>query len=160
MSQKNYESIPLISQDVSTSPSSTNRSGVGKTALVAEVFGTATLVQIGCGANCVATYLGGVSGMWQVGVVWTLGAILGIYASAAQSGGHLNPAVTLSFALVRPDDFSIMQVIPYWVAQLMGAMIAAFINSILFTTAIQNFEANLEGDSLLESAKAFGDYWR
>ena len=170
--KKNYESIPLISQNdaegttaataTATNSSGTRRSGgIDKRALVAEIFGTATLVQIGCGANCVSTYLDdGMVGMWQIGAVWTLGAMIGIYSSAAQSGGHINPAVTLAFALVRRDDFSLGQVIPYWVAQLIGAMIGAFINNILFTTAISNYEEELKGDSLLESATPFGDYWR
>ena len=130
-------------------------------ALAGEFFGTATLVQIGCAANCINILLGGMSGMWQVGAVWTLGAMMGIYISAAQSGGHLNPAVSLAFALVRPHDFPFQSVIPYWIAQLAGAFVAGVINIILFTTAIKNFEADLKHHSdILMSAAAFGDYWR
>lgn len=131
-------------------------------ALVAEFFGTATLVQVGCGANCVAILLGKMSGMWQVAAIWTLGAILGIYISAAQSGGHLNPAVSLSFALVRPADFPIQSVLPYWIAQLLGAFVAGLINLLLFTTVIGTFEEglDLEDGETLESASAFGNYWR
>jgi glycerol uptake facilitator protein len=129
-------------------------------ALVAEFFGTATLVQIGCGANCIGLYLGALTGMWQAASVWTLGAMLGIYISASRSGGHLNPAVTLAFALVRRDDFPMTSVLPYWAAQLAGAFSAAVINLLLYTTAIKNFEADLgEGESLT-SATTFGCYWR
>jgi glycerol uptake facilitator protein len=136
-----------------TPPSTTN-------ALVAEFFGTATLVQIGCGANCIGLYLGALVGMWQAASVWTLGAMLGIYISASRSGGHLNPAVTLAFALVRRDDFPMTSVLPYWVAQLAGAFSAAVLNLFLFTTAIKNFEADLEEGDALTSATTFGCYWR
>jgi glycerol uptake facilitator protein len=129
-------------------------------ALLAEFFGTATLVQIGCGANCVALYLGALTGMWQAASVWTLGAMLGIYMSANRSGGHLNPAVTLAFALVRRDDFPMMSVLPYWAAQLAGASVAAVVNLALYATAIKNFEADLGDGEGLTSATAFGCYWR
>jgi glycerol uptake facilitator protein len=131
-----------------------------KNKLVAEFFGTATLVQIGCGANCIATYLGALVGMWQAASVWTLGAMLGIYMSANRSGGHLNPAVTLAFAVVRKDDFPISNVLPYWAAQLAGAFVAAVVNLSLFTTAITNFEADLGEGEGLTSATTFGCYWR
>jgi glycerol uptake facilitator-like aquaporin len=98
--------------------------------------------------------------MWQVAAIWTLGATLAIYISAAQSGGHLNPAVSLSFALVRPADFPMQSVLPYWIAQLLGAFAAGIINLLLFTTAIKKFEEDMEDDEILESAAAFGDYWR
>jgi glycerol uptake facilitator protein len=160
MSNKgDYGAIPL-GDGGDTTPRNTTNQFPSNSALVAEFFGTATLVQIGCGANCVATYLGALTGIWQAASVWTLGATLGIYISASRSGGHLNPAVTLAFALVRRDDFPMTSILPYWVAQLAGAFSAGVINLFLFTTAIKKFEADLgEGESLT-SATAFGDYWR
>lgn len=141
---------------------------LNKGALVSEFFGTATLVQIGCGANCIQLYLVqkslGVAGQWQVTAMWMLAAMLGIYMSAPQSGGHLNPAVTLAFALVRPRDFPIQSVLPYWIAQLVGGMAAGLMNMMLFTTAIMSYEERQHGSkqesSGLKSASAFGDYWR
>jgi glycerol uptake facilitator protein len=159
-SKGDYGAIPH--QEPSDRPTNSNRGGLPELkALVAEFFGTATLVQVGCGANCVATYLGALEGMWQVASMWTLAGMVGIYLSAAQSGGHLNPAVTLAFALVRRDDFPMQSVVPYWIAQLLGAFTGAMINLMLFTTSIAAFEADLgEDESLLTSAAAFGDYWR
>jgi MIP family channel proteins len=46
-----------------------------------------------------------------------------IYALGHVSGAHFNPAVTFSFALMR--HFPRRQIVPYWTAQLAGALIAA-----------------------------------
>lgn len=89
---------------------------------------------------------------------------MAIYISASISGGHLNPAVTLAFALVRRDDFPFRNVLPYWMAQLLGGIMAGAINLFLFHKAIARFEkkhglvrGSAEG---IQSAAAFGDYWR
>ena len=159
-SKGEYGAIPH--QEHSDPPMNNNRGGLPELkALVAEFFGTATLVQAGCGANCVALYLGALEGMWQVASMWTLAGMVGVYLSAAQSGGHLNPAVTLAFALVRRQDFPMQSIIPYWITQLLRAFTGGMISLMLFTKAIAAFEAELgEDESVLESAKAFGDYWR
>lgn len=102
--------------------------------------------------------------MFQIGAMFALGATMGIYATAAISGGHLNPAVTLAFALVRPDDFPYRNVVPYWIAQLLGGILAGAINLFLFHAAISHFEKKhglVRGSSDgIQSAAAFGDYWR
>lgn len=134
-----------------------------KSALIAEVFGTAMLVQIGCAANCVALYTQSFLGMGEVATVWAVATAVAIYATAALSGGHLNPAISFGFALVRPADFSFRRLIPYWMAQLLGAFVAGSINLFLFHRAIAHFEkkhAIVRGDAAsIESAAAFGDYW-
>lgn len=167
-----YQAIPEVANDEELAinsvcpPQPLLRRRLDKTALVAEFFGTTTLVQIGCGANCVAVYLVGdrksttFAGEWQVAAIWALATILGVYISAPQSGGHLNPAVSLSFALVRPHDFPIQHVLPYWMIQLLGGFVAGIINMILFTTSIKKFEDTLKAGELLKSASGFGDYWR
>jgi glycerol uptake facilitator protein len=134
-----------------------------KSALIAEVFGTAMLVQIGCAANCVALYTKSLLGMGQVATVWAVGTAAAIYATAALSGGHLNPAISFGFALVRPADFGFRRLIPYWCAQLLGAFLAGCVNLFLFYRAIAHFEKKqmiVRGDAAsIESAAAFGDYW-
>lgn len=134
-----------------------------KDKLVAEMIGTATLVQIGCGGICAGVYMGQVSGLWQIAVVWILGGMLGVYASGSTSGGHINPAVTFSFALLRPDDFSWKDVLPYWCAQLVGGIIAGLLNLMIFCKSIKVFEEDkgLERGSAegIASAVGFGDYW-
>jgi glycerol uptake facilitator protein len=102
--------------------------------------------------------------MFQIGAVWALGATLAIYCTAAISGGHLNPAVTLAFCLVRRDDFPIRNVLPYWMAQLVGSMLAAGINLTMFHVAIKRYERKhgiVRGseESIASAAGAFGNYW-
>lgn len=131
--------------------------------LMGELVGTATLVQIGCGGVCSALYLGTMDGLWEEAAIWVLGATLAVYIAAPLSGAHLNPAVTLSFAIIRPDAFHFINVIPYWFAQLLGGFLAGAINLVLFDKAIRNFEA--ENDLVRgvhpshKSAAAFGNYW-
>jgi glycerol uptake facilitator protein len=96
-------------------------------------------------------------------VVWLIAAALALYATASISGGHLNPAVTLSFALIRPDAFPMSKLIPYWLAQLAGAILAGLINLAIFHQAIVTYEMDneiLRGSPLgIKSAVAFGDYY-
>lgn len=156
-----YGSIPDDEEGGAATSTPPARDNPERAALIAEFFGTATLVQIGCAANCIGIYLGAVSGIWQAATIWTLGAMLAIYMSGSASGGHLNPAVTVSFALVRGDDFKAHYSVPYILAQLAGAFVGALINYALFSTAISNYEANFTEDTNpLISAAAFGDYWR
>lgn len=130
---------------------------------IAEVIGTTTLVQIGCGGICASFYIAGLGFTWMIPVVWILAGTVGVYVSAGSSGGHLNPAVTLAFALVRPGDFE-MKLLPwYWLAQIIGGILAGIINLIIYCTSISVYEGTLgvtrgEADSI-QSAVGFGDYW-
>jgi glycerol uptake facilitator protein len=54
---------------------------------------------------------------------WGLAVVLGVYVAGGISGAHLNPAVTLAFAVRR--DFPWRKVLPYWLAQVVGAFVAA-----------------------------------
>src|SRR3712207_2295978 len=92
-----------------------------KAALVGEVLGTFLLVLFGTGSVACAVLTGALQGLWQVAVVWGFGVTIAIYSSAALSGAHLNPAVSLAFALLRPKSFSPSRLFPYWTAQLIGA---------------------------------------
>ena len=68
---------------------------------VAEVIGTFLLVLFGTGAVAAAVLTGAQQGLWQVAVVWGFGVTFAIYATASVSGAHLNPAVSLAFAIFR-----------------------------------------------------------
>jgi len=120
-------------------------------------------VQVGTGANCIGLYVDGTQGMWQIAVIWILAATIGIFASGKISGGHLNPAVTLSFAVVRPSDFALANVVPYWAAQVLGAMLGAMINLTIFYRAAIEFEQSVgvkRGSAAsIQSAEALSDYW-
>jgi aquaporin NIP len=89
----------------------------------AEVFGTFALVFAGTGA----IIINGVSqgSITHVGVALTFGLIVlaMIYALGDVSGAHLNPAVTLGF--FAAGRLPGREVVPYIVAQLLGAFAAS-----------------------------------
>jgi MIP family channel proteins len=91
-------------------------------ALAAEAVGTFALVFLGCGAIVVDAERGGLG---TIGVALAFGLVIMamIYAVGHVSGAHLNPAVSLAFALTR--HFPWQRVAGFWAAQLVGALVAA-----------------------------------
>ncbi|MEX2446178.1 MAG: MIP/aquaporin family protein [Dehalococcoidia bacterium] len=130
---------------------------------LAEVVGTFLLVLFGTGSVAAAVLTDAQTGLWQVAVVWGFGVTLAIYATAAVSGAHLNPAVTLAMAIFRGDEFPRRRILPYWVAQVTGAAIAGLVVLLAFGPFIDrlNAEHGLErGDPGSEiSAMVFGEYF-
>lgn len=89
---------------------------------VAEMFGTFALVAAGCGA-IVVNDITGVLG--HVGIALTFGLVVLVMVAATGHlcGAHLNPAVTVAFALTR--HFPWREVPVYIGGQLLGATTAA-----------------------------------
>lgn len=100
--------------------------------LAAELFGTFALVFTGTGAVVVNDLQGGV--VSHVGVALTFGLVVLalIYALGDVSGAHFNPAVTLGFFLGR--RFPGRWVLPYLLAQCLGALLASLLLRLLFPT--------------------------
>jgi glycerol uptake facilitator protein len=90
---------------------------------LAEVIGTFILVFFGCGAVHVAVLTGAHKGLWQVAIVWGIAIMAAAYVVGGISGAHINPAITI--ALAAWGRFSWSQVLPYILAQLAGAILAA-----------------------------------
>lgn len=90
--------------------------------LFAEFVGTLALVLIGCGA----AVLGG-DHVGQLGIALAFGfAIVAMaYGIGPVSGCHINPAVSL--AVVVAGRMSVRQMLGYWVAQFLGAVVGAAI---------------------------------
>lgn len=89
--------------------------------LVAEFFGTFTLVTIGCGAVLLGTANGGNN--LVSAFAFGLALIAAIYTWGAQSGGHFNPAVSLGAAVSGEMDW--MRMIAYWIVQIVAGIAAA-----------------------------------
>jgi MIP family channel proteins len=98
--------------------------------LAAETIGTALLVIFGAGAAVISDYRGGVMALEGIAACNGLIIVVLIYGLGHVSGAHFNPAVTLSFALFR--HFQGKEVMPYWLAQLSGAIVGAAILLALF----------------------------
>ncbi len=97
---------------------------------LAEVLGTFLLIFFGCGAVHSAVLTGGLSGLWQVGVVWGISIMLAVFTVGAISGAHINPAITVGLATWKL--FPWRRVGPYVLAQLVGAMLASLMLFVIF----------------------------
>ena len=132
-------------------------------AFVGEAIGTYILVLFGIGSVAAVVVTGAQVGLWQVAVVWAFGVALAIYATANVSGAHLNPAISLAFAIFRRSEFSPWLLPVYWTAQLLGAIVAGLTVLAIFGPFIVQFESanglvRGEAGSQL-SAMVFGEYF-
>ena len=119
---------------------------------LAEFLGTFVLLMIGLGSVAMtvaalpgsgrtqgptASLLG--AGDWLViAWGWAFAVAFGVYVAGGISGAHLNPAVTLAFAVRR--GFKWNKVIPYWIAQVAGAFAGAAVVLLVYKDAIKAFE--------------------
>ena len=97
---------------------------------IAELIGTYALVFCGTGAIVINHVTEGA--VTHVGIAITFGLIVTamIYSFGNVSGAHINPAVTLAFSLT--DRFDKKLVLPYVVAQIIGAILASATLRFLF----------------------------
>jgi glycerol uptake facilitator protein len=103
------------------------------TPFLAELIGTGALVLLGNGvvANVVLTDTKGQNGGWIVVTTgWALAVYVGVVIATPFSGAHLNPAVTIAMAVSGKLAWS--SVVPYIVAQMLGAMIGAFLVWVMY----------------------------
>lgn len=96
------------------------------TPFIAELLGTMLLVLMGNGAvaNVTLNRTKGFGSGWMViATGWALAIFVAVVVAGPYSGAHLNPAVT--FALALGGRFAWALVLPYVVAQLLGAALGA-----------------------------------
>ena len=98
--------------------------------LFAETWGTFLLVVVAAGAGVVGAQSGGAISLGMKVVAPGLMVMAIIYFMGAVSGAHLNPAVTLAFALRR--NFPWSRVLGYITAQIIGGIAAASFLRALF----------------------------
>lgn len=96
----------------------------------AEFLGTFLLVFAGPGAIVINTVSNGGVTSLGIGLSFGLAVMAAIYAVGHISGAHINPAVTVAFALTRHFPWPLLT--GYVVAQLAGAAAASTAHRILF----------------------------
>lgn len=97
---------------------------------IAELIGTFAIVFCGTGAIIINQQSGGT--VTHVGIAITFGLVVMsmIYSLGNISGAHLNPAVSIAFAIA--GRFPLRQLFPYIIAQLLGATLASLVLKGLF----------------------------
>lgn len=101
---------------------------------IGEFFGTAILIMLGAGTsagvNLNKTYSKGANWTY-ICLAWGMAVTFGVYvAGVLGSAGHLNPAVTIPFAIF--GLFPWHEVLPYLAGQFLGAFVGATLAIIHF----------------------------
>ncbi|MBK3647532.1 MULTISPECIES: MIP/aquaporin family protein [Streptomyces] len=141
---------------------------------LAEFLGTFVLISFGCGVVAMAvaalpgsgrtsgptTIFVGVGDWLLITWGWAMAVVFGIYVAGGVSGAHLNPAVTLAFAVRR--KFAWAKVLPYWGSQLVGAFTGAALVYGVYHNAIGAFDGAMKGPKTnghtLASFSIFGTF--
>jgi glycerol uptake facilitator protein len=119
--------------------------------LLAEFLGTFVLIAFGDGVVAMAvaglpgsgrtagpTVIFQAAGDWLlITWGWAMAVAFGVWVAGGVSGAHLNPAVTLAFAVRR--KFTWAKVLPYWGAQVLGAFVGAALVFLVYDNAINAF---------------------
>ncbi|WP_416149091.1 MIP/aquaporin family protein [Salipaludibacillus sp. HK11] len=109
--------------------------------ILAEFLGTMMLVIFGGGVVAGVVLKGTkaeASGWIVITFAWGLGVAMSIYMIGEISGGHINPAVTVGFAMI--GDFAWVDVPGYIAAQLAGAFVGATIIFLMYFPHWKNTE--------------------
>jgi glycerol uptake facilitator protein len=117
--------------------------------LLAECLGTFVLICFGDGVVAMAvaalnqsgrgSQIFAASGDWLIiGFGWGLAVAFAVYVAGGVSGAHINPAVTVAFALRR--GFPWRKVPGYIAAQVVGAFLGAVLVYVVYKAAIDSFE--------------------
>ena len=111
--------------------------------LLAEFIGTAILLLLGAGVvaniNLKKTIASGQTPWVLITSAWGFAVFVGVYVSAASSGAHLNPAVTLGLATAGKFSWSLVP--GYFIAQLLGAMCGSWL---AYLTYIDHYRATTD----------------
>lgn len=117
--------------------------------MLGEFAGTFILIMFGLGSVAMTVAALPESGRGEVGLMaagdwiiialgWALGVTFGVYVAGGVTGAHINPAVTLAFAVTR--RFAWSKVPAYVIAQLAGAFVAAILIYQVYGASIDAFE--------------------
>lgn len=114
---------------------------------IAEFLGTFTLVFFGTGAVMVNNMHHSI-GVLGIGITFGIVVMAMIYAFGNISGAHINPAVTIAFAVAKKIDKK--ELLPYVVFQIVGAILASFVLKVLFPQEI-SFGETMPSGTIFQS---------
>lgn len=100
---------------------------------MAELIGTLLMILLGDGVVAgvlLSKSKAEKSGWIVITTGWAMAVAVGVYAVGRISGAHLNPAITVSYALI--GRFSWAHVLPYVGGQLIGAFVGAVLVWIVY----------------------------
>jgi glycerol uptake facilitator protein len=120
--------------------------------LLSEFLGTFVLIAFGCGVVAMAvaglpgsgrtadptTIFQGAGDWLLIALGWALAVAFAVYVAGGVSGAHINPAVTLGFAVRRKFPWN--KVAPYMGAQVVGAFLGAALVFVVYNDAMTAFE--------------------
>lgn len=98
-----------------------------------ELLGTFLLILLGNGvvANVILNKTKGQNSGWIVITFgWAIAVFVGVFVASKASGAHLNPAVTLSLAMLKKINWNDVPL--YFAGQMAGAMLGALVNWISY----------------------------
>jgi glycerol uptake facilitator protein len=127
---------------------------------IAEFIGAGLLIFFGVGCVAALVLTGAEFGQWEVSIIWGIGVAIAIYCTAGVSGAHLNPAVTIALAAFHGFDKA--KIIPYIIAQVLGAFCSAALVYALYSNLFADYEiANgflRSSEAALSTAGIFSTY--
>ena len=115
----------------------------------AEFLGTYILVFVGCGAIIINSVTDGTVSHLGIGLSFGLVVMAMVYAIGDISGAHINPAVTIAFAVAKRLEKK--QIFPYVSFQILGAIFASITLYFMFPGAITMGETLPLNDNWLRS---------
>ena len=117
------------------------------TEFIGELIGTFILVLLGNGivaGNLLDETKSNNAGWLTITIGWGIAVAIGAFASGYMSPAHLNPAVTIAFAVA--GDLPWGSVLPYIVAQMLGAFLGAIVVWIQYK---DHYDVTKDQDSIL-----------
>jgi glycerol uptake facilitator protein len=136
--------------------------------LMAEFLGVLCIIAFGDGVVAMAvaalpgsgrtatptTIFVGVGDWLLIAFGWAFAVAFAVWVAGGVSGAHLNPAVTLAFAVRR--KFPWRKLVPYWGAQLLGAFVGAALVYLVYHYAIDAY--NLAAHTPKSKGNALASY--
>lgn len=129
--------------------------------LFGEALGTFILILFGLGGGAVSILFGTFSGIFEIAMVWGFAVAIAVYMTRGLCPAHLNPAI--SVAMVAGGRMDARKLLPFILAQMIGAFAAAWVIFLLFNPSIATYEAAhgiVRGapESIL-TARMFGEFY-